>query len=80
MTLTKKSAAYVIAFHLGWDMKEVTDNRYQPTRYHAPAVYTCGDHDWCCPTGSQKPPDALGQWEEVAVYDGRKVYRTSAKD
>jgi hypothetical protein len=73
----KYTAPYLIAFHLGCDMRDVTEGRYQ--RYTAPNVYVCGSYYYACPAGSQKLPD-LGsgttQWEKVGTYYERNVFRT----
>jgi hypothetical protein len=75
-----KTAPEIIGFHLGWDIRDVTDGRYQ--RYTAPGVYVCGDHYYCSPTAQQKPPhlgvkgDTPTAWEKVGTYYNRDVYRT----
>lgn len=73
-----KHASEIIAFHLCWNMSDVTDGRYQPTRYASPGVYVCGDDYFCCPSGSQKLPEGFS-WEKVGEYYGRSVYRASTE-
>jgi hypothetical protein len=73
-----KSAAELIAFHLFADMADITDGRYQPTRYSSPAVYTCGNDYFCCPTSKQTPPKDWA-WKCVGEYYGRKVYQSVVK-
>lgn len=70
-----KRANEIIAFHLGWNMPDVSEGRYQ--RYSAPAVYVCGNSYFCAPTGSQKPPSGVSEkpWQKVGTYYGRDVWR-----
>lgn len=74
MSKTNKRANEIIGFHLGWDVNDVSDGVYQPTRYSSPRVYVCADSYFCCPSGSQKPPKGF-DWKLVATYYGRDVYR-----
>ena len=69
----RRTAPELIGFHLGWDIADVSDGRYQPSRYQRPAVYVCGDDYYCAPSTGQRPP-ADWQWDEVGEYYGRKVY------
>jgi len=69
-----KHANEIIGFHLGWDIREVSDGRYQPTRYSSPGVYVCGEAYFCCPTSKQKLPKGF-KWEKVGHYYDRDVYR-----
>jgi hypothetical protein len=69
-----KTAPEIIGFHLGWDMAEVSDARYQSTRFSSPGVYTCPHDYFCAPTAKQKPPKGFA-WKEVGEHYGRKVYR-----
>lgn len=73
----RRSAPWMIAFYLGWDIKEISEARYQPTRYHAPSVYSGGDSYFCCPSGSQQPPKDLGPWTKVFSEYGRDVYKAN---
>ena len=73
--MKKRTAAEIIGFHLGWDMREVSDSRYQPTRYSSPSIYTAGDYYWAAPSSNAPPKNMKGQWSEVAEYYGRKIYR-----
>jgi len=75
--MTRKTAPELIAFHLGWDMPDVSDGRYQSTRYTAPGVYVCGEDYFCAPSGSQRPPKGWA-WEVVGTYYGRDVFRAKA--
>lgn len=69
-----KRANEIIGFHLGWDLGEVSDGRYQSTRYSSPGVYVCGESYFCCPSGNQKPPEGW-DWKKVGAYYGREVFR-----
>ena len=70
----KRTAPEIIGFHLGWDIRDVSEGRYQSTRYATPGVYVCGEDYFCSPSGSQKPPAGF-DWAEAGEYYGRKVYR-----
>ena len=72
-----KTAPEIIGFHLGWDIRDVSDGRYQ--RYAAPSVYACGGDYFCCPTAGQKLPKGISDkpWEKAGTYYGRDVYRVS---
>lgn len=70
-----KTAPEIIGFHLGWDIRDVTEGRYQ--RYQSPNVYVCGSDYFCCPTATQKLPKNVSEnpWDKVGTYYGRDVYR-----
>lgn len=78
MTKTRRrSAAEIIGFHFGADMRDVSEGRYQPTRYANPAIYTVGD-DFCAAPSDNKPPRNFpGDWKEIGEHYGRKVFRLS---
>lgn len=67
-----KHANEVIAFHLGWNITDVTEGKYQ--RYSSPSVYVCGNDYYCCPTEKQKLPKDF-DWKKVGEHYGRAVYR-----
>jgi hypothetical protein len=75
----RRTAPNLIAFHLGWDIGEVQDCRYQPSRYATPAIYAISDYYYSAPAGTQKPPK-LWRWAVVGEYYGRKVYRAHMND
>jgi len=79
MAKTGKRANEIIGFHLGWDIADVSEGVYQPTRYSAPRVYVCGDDYFCCPSGNQKPPAGF-DWEKVGTYYERDVYRAKPSE
>lgn len=70
-----KRANEIIAFHLGWDIKEVSDGRYQ--RYSSPNIYVCGGSYFASPTKGQKLPSTVSdnEWKLVGEYYGREVWR-----
>lgn len=75
----KYSAPYIIGFHFGSDMRDISEGRYQPTRYASPAVYVVGNDYYCAPSGSQKPPARDGwNWQPLATYYGRTIYTAKA--
>jgi hypothetical protein len=73
-----KHASEIIAFHLGYDMAEMSGYRYQSTRWTKPAVYTSNSGDYYAAPVSGKMPRAycgFDTWECVAEHYGRKVFR-----
>lgn len=74
-----KHGSEIIAFHLGWNMPDVTDGVYQASRYASPRVYVCADDYYCAPTERQKLPKDDFDWKEVGEHYGRKVYRSVPK-
>lgn len=71
----RRTAPEIIGFHLGWDMRDVSEGRYQPSRYCNPAVYVASEDYFCAPTGKQKLPAGFA-WERVGEYYGRRVFRS----
>lgn len=71
-----KSAAEVIAFVLGWDIAEVREYRYQPTKYAKIHVYAIGDWYYCATLSGQNPPKGW-EWDlvKICLNYGRSVYR-----
>lgn len=71
----RKTAAEIIGFHFGWDIRDVSENRYQPTRYSNPAIYLIGQDYYAAPSDNRTPRCEVGKpWVEVAEYYGRKVF------
>jgi hypothetical protein len=69
-----KRANEIIAFHLGWDIREVSDGRYQ--NYTSPGVYVCSESYFAAPTKGQKLPRVSEkEWYLVGEYYGREVWR-----
>lgn len=77
MTEKKRTGAEIIAFHLGWDMPDVTAGRYQ---HYNPAVYVCGDDYFCCPALGKFPPKFGYNWEKIGEHYGRSVYTAKAEE
>lgn len=72
----RRSAAEIIAFHFGWDMRDVSETRYQPSKYTSQAIYVIGDDYYCAPVIGQRPkwPCPGKAWRELAEHYGRKIY------
>ncbi len=69
----RRTAAEIIGFHLCWDMRDVSETRYQ--RYSNPAIYVIGDDYFAAPANNAPPKAAVGMpWVEVAEYYNRKVF------
>lgn len=73
------SGAYIIAFHFCSDVRDVSSQRYQSTRYPSPALYTIGDDYYCAPAVGQKPTKGF-PWEKIGEHYGRSVYRAKLSD
>ena len=74
MQTKRRTAAEIIAFHLGWDMAEVSDCRYQSTVYTAPAIYTLDNDYYAAPSDNRPPKKMEGKWQEIGEHYGRKVF------
>ena len=72
---TRRTAAEIIAFHLGWDMPDVSETRYQPTRLANPAIYTPFSEGYIAAPSNNLPPTNLkGDWKVIGEHYGRKVF------
>lgn len=78
MTTKKRSAAELIATHLGWDMAEMSDYRYQSTRWAAPAIYATESGYYAAPTpaniGRLRKGYAGLNWVIDGECYGRPIY------
>lgn len=73
--MKRRTAAEIIAFHFGWDMREVSDTRYQSTRYTSPALYVIGNDYYAAPSNNLPPKyEVGGNWHVIAEYYNRKIY------
>ena len=73
----RRTAAEIIGFHFGWDIRDVSETRYQSTRYTAPAVYVIGDDYYAAPADNRPPKYELGQaWTLFAEHYGREIYES----
>lgn len=71
-----KRADEIIAFHLGWDVADMRECRYQPSKYKV-AVYACGDSYYCAPS-NETPPKGF-RWMLDGVHYGRKVFTATTE-
>ena len=74
MKTIRRTAANIIAFHFGWDIRDVSDTRYQSTRYSSPSIYTIGDSYYAAPSNNLPPKNMKGGWVEIGEHYGRKVF------
>lgn len=74
----RKTAPEIIGMHLCWDIADVSDGRYQPTRYASPSIYVCGDDYYAAPSNNKPPQKMAGDWVDVGEYYGRKVFMLPA--
>jgi len=70
----RRTAAEIIGFHFGWDIADVSECRYQSTRYFSPSIYTLGENYYAAPSNNQPPKSMKGLWKEVGEHYGRKVF------
>jgi hypothetical protein len=81
---SRKSQAEIIGFHLGWDISDVRDSVYQPTRYSSPKIYSCGPTDYMAATPSGKRPSGATardfEWTPVASYYDWTVYSGAGRE
>ena len=71
----RRTGAEIIAFHFGWDMSEVSETRYQSTRFSSPAVYVISDDYYTAPSDNKPPKYVVGKaWVEIAEWYGRKIF------
>ena len=76
----RRTAAEIIGFHFCWDARDVSETRYQPTRYATPAVYVIGDDYYAAPSNNSPPKYDLGKpWAEIAEHYGRKIFCSEMK-
>lgn len=80
MTTKRRTAPEIIGFHFGSDMRDISESRYQPTRYSSPAIYTIGNDYYAAPSDNRPPRNMPGSWKEIAEYYGRKIYCLESKD
>lgn len=84
-----RTAAEIIGFHLGMDINDVKEYRYQPTVYRNPAIYGIdfkhAGKEWayvCSPArGSIPKGDLYGhfEWEKIGEEFGRAIYGSEGK-
>lgn len=66
------TAAEVIATYIGYDLAEMADYRYQPSRYVAPAIYAVDDTYYSAPTNGKLHKG--WKWTFAAMVLDRKVF------
>ena len=67
----RRTAAEIIGFHFGWDIRDVSETRYQSTRYTAPAVYVIGDDYYAAPADNRR------SFPKAAACASRRLVRAS---
>lgn len=77
----RRSQAELIAAGLGWDIGDVREAIYQPTRFRSPNVYAVGNVNYAA--HATKPKHDVGKWEAapegqqwLAKQVGKTVWRT----
>lgn len=75
MNTKRRTAAEIIAFHFSSDIRDISDCRYQPTRYANPAIYSMGEYYYAAPSNNKAPTNFQGEWERIGEYYGRTVFR-----
>ena len=76
----RRSGAECIAYHLGWNISDVSEGRYQAGRTGGIAVYVIGNDYMCCPAEGKNPPKGWN-WvlrsNDGTTY-GRNVWEAKA--
>jgi hypothetical protein len=68
-------AAEAIASVIGYDMAEMSDYRYQRSKYASPAIYCTGSAYFAAPVGNRPPKyDDRWDWKPCGEWKGRKVW------
>lgn len=76
--IKRRTAANIIAFHFGCDISEISESRYQPSRYSSPAVYVVGGDYYAAPSNNKPPKYNVGEhWVELAEWYNRKIFRAA---
>lgn len=75
--IKRRTAPECIGFRLGWNITDVSDNRYQAGRQSIP-VYTIGNDYMCCPPAGVKPPKGW-DWKEDGEAYGRTIYSADSR-
>ena len=73
----RRTAAEIIATHIGYDMAEMSEYRYQPTRYSSPAIYAIGDTYYCAPSNGKLHKG--WDWTLAATVLGREVFEAGTQ-
>ena len=73
----RRTAAEIIATHIGYDMAEMSEYRYQPACYASPAIYAIGDTYYCAPTNGKLHKG--WNWTFAAMVLGRKVFEAGTE-
>lgn len=68
-----KHANEIIAYRLGQDINDITEGRYQPSRFQNPSIYVFSEDYYCAPTAKQKLPKGFN-WKPDGEWYGRAVY------
>ena len=66
------TAAEVIATYISYDLAEMSEYRYQSTRYFSPAIYAVGDTYYSAPTNGRLHKGWT--WTLAAIVLGRRVF------
>ena len=69
--MTRMFSDIAVATHIGWDVADVRDMRYQPG-HQSTAVFSIHDGYYCAPANG-KPPKGWN-WERVGETNGRAVF------
>jgi hypothetical protein len=74
MTARRRTAAEIIGIHFCTDMADVSEGRYQPSRYSSPSIYTFGNDYYAAPSNNLPPKNMTGDWHVIGEHHGRKVF------
>lgn len=79
MATKRRSAAELIAFHIGYDFAEMAEYRYQSTRWSSPSIYASPSGYYAAPSNPQQIAKlrkgyADLVWQHVGDVYGRPIY------
>jgi hypothetical protein len=72
----RRTAAEVLATFYSMDMAEMSEYRYQPTRFANPAIYTIGGTGYAAaPASGKMPPNYCDlKWKRAGEMFGRPIF------
>lgn len=73
MKAPRRTAAERIAFLISWDLAEMSEVRYQPSKYRI-AIYTIGSSYMACPRSESELPKEGFNWKPFGESYGRMVF------
>lgn len=63
--MSKITTPRALAEHLGWNMSDVTDYRYQQSKNRHAIYVICDDYMTACPVGKSPKPFEFHTWQKL---------------